>query len=81
MTLKLADRVQETSTSPGGTGTINLSGAAPAGFVTFSTGIGSGNATYYTILDTTTYDWEVGIGTYTSGSPGTLSRTTILSNS
>jgi len=81
MALVLADRVQETSTSPGGTGTLNLSGTAPAGFKTFSSGIGTGNSTYYCIFDTTAYDWEVGIGTYTSGSPGTLSRTTVLSNS
>lgn len=81
MALILADRVQETSTSPGGTGTLNLSGTAPAGFKTFSSGIGTGNSTYYCIFDTTLYSWEVGIGTYTSGTPGTLSRTTVLSNS
>ena len=49
MALVLADRVQETSTSPGGTGTLNLSGTALAGFKTFSSGIGTGNSTYYCI--------------------------------
>lgn len=80
MPLVLGDRVQEVSSSPGGTGTINLSGTVP-GFVTFATGIGSGNDTYYCIYDASTSQWEVGVGTYTSGSPNTLSRTIVFDNS
>ena len=79
MALVVADRVQETSTTSG-TGTLNLAGAV-SGFQTFVSGIGSGNTTYYVISDPTAFVWEVGIGTVTSGSPATLSRTTILSNS
>lgn len=78
MGLVLADRVLETSTTTG-TGTFSLSGASP-GFQSFSSGIGDGNSTYYTITDATSGAWEVGIGTYTlSGS--TLSRDVILASS
>jgi hypothetical protein len=77
MALVLKDRVKETTTTTG-TGTVTLAGAA-AGFQSFSV-VGNGNTTYYAIVDNTTGDWEVGIGTYTS-SGTTLSRTTILSSS
>jgi len=76
MALVVADRVQETSTTSG-TGTLTLAGAV-VGFQTFSTAIGNGNTTFYTIYDPTAYDWEVGIGTVGAG---TLARTTVLSNS
>ena len=76
MALVVADRVQETSTTSG-TGTLTLSGAV-AGYQTFSTAIGNGNTTFYTIYDPTAFDWEVGIGTVGAG---TLARTTVLSNS
>lgn len=76
MALVLKDRVQETTTTSG-TGTLTLSGAV-SGFQTFSTAIGNGNTTFYTIYDNTAYVWEVGIGTVGAG---TLARTTVLSNS
>jgi len=79
MPLVLADRVQETSTTSG-TGTLTLNGAVN-GYQSFANGVGNGNTCYYTIYDTVAYTWEVGIGTYTSGSPNTLTRTTVLSNS
>jgi hypothetical protein len=71
------DRVQETTTSTG-TGTINLDGAV-TGFESFVSGIGNGNSTYYAIQEGSQF--EVGIGTVTSGSPNTLSRTTVFSSS
>jgi hypothetical protein len=74
MALVLADRVYETSTTTG-TSTFDLGGAA-SGFQTFITGAGDGAQVPYVIDDGT--DWEVGIGTVTSGSPDTLSRDTIL---
>ena len=73
MSLVLADRVRETTTSAG-TGTITLGGAV-TGFQSFSV-IGNNNTTYYTIAGTT--QWEVGIGTYYGG---TLTRDTVLSSS
>ena len=77
MAFQIADRVRET-TATTGTGTLDLDGAA-TGFQSFVAGIGSGNWTHYAIADGT--DWETGIGTVTSGSPDTLSRTTILESS
>ena len=77
MALVVKDRVK-TSTTTTGTGTITL-GAAALGFQSFSV-IGNGNTTYYTITDTVTGAFEVGIGTYTA-SGTTLSRTTVLESS
>jgi len=77
MALIVKDRVQEITTTVG-TGTLTLGGAV-LGFQSFAA-IGDGNTTYYAIVDTAAYDWEVGIGTYTS-SGTTLSRTTVLSSS
>jgi hypothetical protein len=74
MSLVLSDRVKETSTTSG-TGTIVLGGAV-GGFVSFSSGVGEGNKTYYVIENDTR--WEIGIGTFSSGS---LSRDTVLSSS
>ena len=79
MTLELNDRIRDTSTSQG-TGTINLAGAV-TGFVTFVSGIGTGNTTYYAIFEEGTNLFEIGLGTVTDATPDTLSRTTVLSNS
>jgi hypothetical protein len=73
--LVIKDRVKETTTTIG-TGTLTLGGSS-AGFVSFAV-IGNNNTTYYTIVDGTTGAWEVGIGTYDTG---TLSRDTVLSSS
>ena len=73
MSLVLADRVRETTTSTG-TGTITLGGAVQ-GFQRFSV-LGDGNTTYYTIQGT--IQWEVGIGTYNAN---TLTRDTVLDSS
>ena len=75
MALVLQDRVKETTTTVG-TGTFTLNGTS-TGFVPFSV-IGNGNETYYTAVDNTTGAWEVGIGTYNTG---TLTRDTVLASS
>jgi len=79
MAFVLNDRVKETTTSTG-TGTINLAGAG-SGFETFVSGIGNGNETFYCIINASTGNFEVGIGTVTDATPDTLSRTTVLSSS
>lgn len=76
MAFILKDRVRETTTTTG-TGTITLAGAV-TGYQAFSTAIGDGNTTYYTIANS--YQWEVGLGTY-SASGNTLARTTVLASS
>lgn len=76
MALILKDRVQETSTTTG-TGTLTLAGAVTQ-FQTFSSAVGNGNTTYYTIYNAGGSLWEVGIGTVGAG---TLSRDTVLSSS
>jgi hypothetical protein len=79
MALVINDRVKETSTTTG-TGTLNLAGAE-TGYESFVSGVGTGNTTYYAIELNAAGEWEVGIGTVTSGSPNTLSRDTIISSS
>ena len=74
MPLVIADRVLETSTTTG-TGNFTLGGAV-SGFESFLSAIGEGNTCYYTIAGGS--DWEVGLGTITSGA---LVRTTILKSS
>ena len=75
MALVLQDRVKET-TATVGIGTFTLGGTS-TGFVPFSV-IGNGNETYYTAVDNATGEWEVGIGTYNTG---TLTRNTVLASS
>jgi len=77
MALVINDRVKETSTTQG-TGNITLAGAV-TGFITFNSGIGTSNTTYYAIFEQGTNNFEVGLGTL-SGST-TLQRDTVLSNS
>ena len=78
MTFIVADRVQETTNSPG-TGTATLLGAV-SGYQSFSTGIGINNTTFYVIADQTGTNWEVGLGALNS--TGTvLTRTTVYSSS
>ena len=78
MALVINDRVKVTSTTTG-TGAIAL-GAASTGFITFATGIGNNNTTYYAIHNQGTAEWEVGLGTL-DGTSANLARTTVLDNS
>lgn len=74
----LADNVKETASAPGTNTTFNLGGAT-APFVTFASVFANGSTPYYFMMDAT--QWEAGEATLTHGSPNTLSRTTVLSNS
>ena len=77
MALVINDRVKETSTTQG-TGDFTLAGASQ-GFESFASGIGVGNTTYYTIVESGSNNFEVGEGTLSASS--TLQRTTIISSS
>lgn len=76
MAIVFADRVRE-QTSTTGTGSLTLLGAI-VGYRTFSAGVGNGNETYYSIVDDTTNEWEVGRG---SVGASVLSRDTVLASS
>jgi hypothetical protein len=79
MALVINDRVKETSTTSG-TGNITLGGVTTGqGNVTFNSGIGTGNTTYYCIFEQGSNLFEIGLGTL-SGST-TLERTTVINNS
>jgi len=79
MALKIADRVRETTTTTG-TGTINLGGAV-TNFETFAANLSNSDTTYYAIVDNTNGAFEVGLGTFSTGSPNTLARTTPIASS
>ena len=79
MALKIADRVRETTTTTG-TGTINLGGAV-TNFETFAANLSNSDTTYYAIVDNTNGDFEVGLGTFATGTPNTLARTTPIASS
>ena len=78
MALVINDRVKETSTTTG-TGTFDLAGASQD-FISFVSGVGNTNTTYYCIANTGTDEFEVGVGTVTDAATDTLSRDTVISN-
>ncbi|SOZ99438.1 exported hypothetical protein [Cupriavidus taiwanensis] len=82
MTLKIADRVKETTTTTG-TGAVTLAGAV-LGFRAFSAVLSVNDYVYYTIQavdgsGVPSGEWEVGVGKYTGAN--TLARTVVLSSS
>ena len=79
MALVINDRVKENSTTSG-TGNITLAGVASGqGNVTFASGIGTSNTTYYYIFEQGTNTFEIGLGTLSGAT--TLERTTVINNS
>ena len=71
------DRVKETTTTTG-TGTLALLGAV-TGFKAFSAIAANTDTVYYAIVHQSAAEWEVGIGTWSTGN--NLARTTIISSS
>ena len=79
MAINIKDRIKQGSNTYG-TGTLNLNVSySSSGFQDFSV-LGDGAKTYYAIEESPS-GWEVGIGTYSTGSPAKLSRDTVLSSS
>ena len=76
MTLQTADRIKE-RTATTGPGALTLAGAS-TGYRAFSEVCANGDTAYYCI-DSGTAEWEVGLGTWSTG--GTLARTTVLASS
>jgi hypothetical protein len=78
---KLATFVKETTTSTG-TGTIDLNGAVD-NRQAFGQALSSGDQTTYAIYDDPANPtlYEIGRGTFTSGTPNTLSRDTVYVSS
>lgn len=80
MALKHFDRVKETaSNKPNAATAFNLPDSGATGFRSFDSVLASADTCPYVATNGT--DWEVGIGTFTAGTPDTLTRTTILSSS
>ncbi len=76
--LKFGDRARQTTTTTG-TGPISLDGIAPAGWFTFAeSGIGSGRTCHYLVELPNGTDIAIIEGTFTSGSPPTLTRSRII---
>ena len=76
--LKFGDRARQTTTTTG-TGTISLTGSAPAGWFTFAeSGLVSGRTCRYLVELPNGSDFAICEGTFTSGSPSTLTRTRIV---
>ncbi len=73
MAFKVADRVWETTTTSG-TGAISLGGAKNGSTQAFSAALANGDECYYCVTDNSTV-WEVGLGTFNTGTPDTITRT------
>lgn len=74
----LGNFIQETTTAPGTSASVNLAGA-PTGRVPFSSRFTTGQRCFYGMDDGT--QAEAGYGTFTTGSPNTFSRDQVLWNS
>lgn len=80
MAIKHKTRVKETaSNKPNASTAFNLPGSAATGFRTFATAYANADQLPYHATNGT--DWESGVGTFTTGSPNTIVRTTILESS
>lgn len=79
MAFKMGDRVKETTTTTG-TGAVTLAGAAAGGFQALSSVLANNDTAFYAIVHTTSSEWEVGLGTYSTTGP-TLTRTVVYSSS
>lgn len=79
MPLEHKDRISDTSNTTG-TGTLTLTGTAPAGRRSFASGHTTGATVRYAIESGDKTQWEVGEGVWTS-SGATLTRDTVFASS
>lgn len=79
MPLEHKDRISDTSNTTG-TGTLTLTGTAPAGRRSFASGHTTGATVRYAIESGDKTQWEVGEGTWTT-SGATLTRVTVFASS
>lgn len=75
----LKNFVLETANAPGTSTTFNLGGAATDRFSFAGAGFTNGQVCFYFMDDGAQF--EYGVATFNTGSPNTLSRTTVLGNS
>ncbi len=75
----LKNFVLETANAPGTSTTFNLAGASTDRFSFAGAGFSNGDLVFYVMDDGAQFEW--GIGTFNTGSPNTLSRTTVKGNS
>lgn len=75
----LKNFVLETSNAPGTSTTFNLGGAASGRLSYSGAGFTNGQLVFYVMDDGSQKEW--GIGTFNTGSPNTMSRTTVVGNS
>lgn len=80
MGFNLFDKIMESSTTTGTTSVVVLSNSAPSGHKRFGNVFGDNDTTYYVIQHRTSNQWEVGLGTYTTGLPA-LERSSVIVNS
>jgi hypothetical protein len=69
-----ADRVKDTTTTTG-TGSVTLAGAAPTGYQTFATALGSESRAVFYVIELNG-EWEVGKGTFNGTT--TLARDAVV---
>lgn len=74
------NRVKDRTTTTG-TGTADLLASSPAGYRTFVSAVTDGATVKYLIESEDQTEWEIGIGTFTDGTPDTLSRDTVINSS
>jgi len=79
MSLKLGDRVRDT-TATSGISDFVLANAAPSTYQTFGSALSNGDTCYYCCAEQSGVNWESGLGTYSTTGP-TLARTTIYAGS
>lgn len=75
----LKNFVLETANAPGTSTTFNLGGAASGRLSYAGAGFTNGQVVFYVMDDGSQKEW--GVGTFNTGSPNTMSRTTVIGNS